>query len=130
MLSGVPAQRPEPASPLWRLIASCLGIASLWILEQGPVLAFADAATLRFMRRSAHLHSDDLEVLVVLDGERFESAWGPRRLGSLAQWEWQYTSPTQACYQESRWDPRGDGTVVRVARQASLLWRRSSLDRT
>ncbi|HZQ75508.1 MAG TPA: hypothetical protein VFB08_21560 [Burkholderiales bacterium] len=133
MLWALP--RPDPASSLWRLIASCLGIRSLWILgsdspedranllaPSGPMLAFADAATLRMLRRYSH----DAELVVVLDGERFETVWGPReRSGSLASWEWRYLSPTRACYRESEWDPRGDGSVARTVRQALLLWRRS-----
>jgi len=89
------------------------------------LLAFADAATLERLRRSTDLHNADVELLVVIDGDRFENAWGPRKLsGSLARWAWRQVSAELAYYDESRWaEPhREAGGVVRVRRTAVLVW--------
>ncbi len=58
---------------------------------------------------------------MVIDGDVFESAWGPRKLsGSLARWAWRQISPHEAYYDEARWAQAG--SVVRVRRKALLLW--------
>ena len=120
-----------------RVLASCLDIRSLWSIDHPPedsllvpapsqVLAFADLHTLHQLRRSTELHRDDLDFLVVTDGDVFENAWGRCRVsGSLARWAWRYASPEEAFYDESRWDPRGGnaGGVVRLRRKALLIWR-------
>jgi hypothetical protein len=119
-----------------RVLASCLEIRSVWSIDhradeprltraQHALLAFADAPTLERLRRCEHLHRSDVEFLVVIDGDLFESAWGPRRLsGSLARWAWRQISPHEAYYDESRWaQGEGDaGTVVRVRRKAFVVW--------
>ena len=95
------------------------------------LLAFADAATLARLRKSEHLHRADVELLVVVDGDLFESAWGPRKLsGSLARWAWRQISPHEAYYDESRWSQcDGDaGAVVRVRRRAIIVWQRQGAD--
>jgi hypothetical protein len=88
------------------------------------LLAFADAPTLERLRRASDLHNADVEFLVVIDGDRFENAWGPRKLsGSLARWAWRQVSPGLAYYDESRWaEPNRTGSVVRVRRTAVLVW--------
>ena len=94
--------------------------------EGRELLLFADRPTLEALRRSEHLHQDDMQVLVVIDGDRFENAWGPQMIsGSLARWAWRATGPDMAYYDESKWaDREGDGSaVVRVRRKAFLLWR-------
>lgn len=126
-----------------RVLASCLDIRSLWSIDHAPeetalslpprqVLAFADLHTLQQLRRSDELHRDDLEFLVVTDGDVFENAWGRCRVsGSLARWAWRYASPEEAFYDESRWDPRGGnaGGVVRLRRKALLIWRSADAPR-
>jgi hypothetical protein len=123
------------------VLVSCLDIRSVWSMDHCPdesrltparheLLAFADASTLQRLRRYEHLHRVDVEFLVVVDGDLFESAWGPRKLsGSLARWAWRQISPHEAYYDESRW-AQGDGdagTVVRVRRKAILVWERSAV---
>jgi hypothetical protein len=135
------AATPWAASPkveafVFRLLAGCLDIRSMWSIgydaergsaPAGPcmLLAFADQATLEHLRRSKHLHDAAFQLLVVTDGERFESAWGPAMLsGSLARWAWRETSASEAYYDESCWARgAGDGGVVRVRRKAHLVWR-------
>ena len=128
---------PEISAFAARLFACCLDIRSVWLIEcpdrgsspDSPcheLLVFADQRTLERLRKCDDLRRADVEVLVVTDGDRFENAWGPRRLsGSLGRWAWQQVSPDEAYYDESRWaDASGNaGRVVRIRRKASLLWR-------
>lgn len=116
-----------------RLLASCLDISALWSighptlqepnsLDHGDaLLAFADPATLAALRRADALHTAEVQLFVVLDGDCFESAWGTQRLsGSLARWAWRQSSEFEAYYEEARW---GDaGGVIRVRRKALRLW--------
>ena len=105
------------------LLARCLSIRSVWTLGPGEFLVFADPAALRSLRKCDELHRADVEVLVVVDGDSFENAWGGRKLsGSLARWAWRQVSPELAYFDESRWKEGDAGGVVRVRRKASLLW--------
>lgn len=87
-------------------------------------LAFADGRTLSTLRRNGHLHRADVALLVVIDGDRFENAWGSSLSGSLARWAWRQVSPQLAYYDESKWAEReaNPGAVVRVRRRAVLMW--------
>lgn len=119
-----------------RLLRHCLNIRAVWSVghdqlapdaphEARELLVFADRPTLDALRRSDHLHRDDLQVLVVIDGDHFENAWGPHTIsGSLARWAWRATGQDIAFYDESKWaDREGDvSAVVRVRRKAFLLW--------
>lgn len=93
----------------------------------GELLVFANETTLRLLRKCDYLHHSDMEVLVVVDGDRFESAWGNRALvGSLARWAWRQVGPDLAYYDVSSWadSGRNAGRVVRVRRRAELIWAR------
>jgi hypothetical protein len=118
-----------------RILANCLDIRSIWSLDHDPdkawtakgdqrLLAFADRETLERLRKCDHLHRSDVELMVVLDGDVFETAWGARKLsGSLARWAWRQASAHEAYYEESRWEQRGDPErIVRVRRKALLVW--------
>ena len=127
---------PDPSPDIKRFVSSvlvgCPEIVSVWSMDhacdersptaaQYELLAFADKATLQRLRRCENLHRAGVEFLVVIDGDIFESVWGPRRLsGSLARWAWRQISPHEAYYDESRWAPQG--SVVRVRRKALLVW--------
>ena len=127
---------PLPTADIKRFVSSvavgCPEISSVWAMDhagdqpaptavQYELLAFADKATLQRLRRSENLQRADVEFLVVIDGDVFESAWGPRKLsGSLARWAWRQISPHEAYYDEARWAQAG--SVVRVRRKALLLW--------
>jgi len=124
------------SSFLSRLLLHCLNVRSVWSVghdrlelqaphEGRELLVFADGHTLQKLRQNDHLHRADLQLLVVVDGDRFESAWGPQRVsGSLARWAWREIARDVAYYDESKWSEReGDGSaVVRVRRKAFLLW--------
>ena len=123
-----------------RVLLSCLDIRSVWSMDHHPdgptataarpeLLAFADLETLRHLRVCEDLHCTDVELLVVTDGDGFESAWGPCKLsGSLARLAWRQVSADEAYYDEARWaTPGGDaGAVVRVRRKAVLVWQAQS----
>jgi len=127
---------PLPTADIKRFVSSvvvgCPEISSVWSMDhagdepaptaaQYELLAFADKTTLQRLRRSENLQRADVEFLVVIDGDVFESAWGPRKLsGSLARWAWRQISPHEAYYDEARWAQAG--SVVRVRRKALLLW--------
>ena len=125
----------ELAPFLSDVLQRCIDMRAVWSIghseeDREPscreLLAFADRATLELLRKSDSLHRPDVELLVVLDGDRFENAWGRQRLsGSLARWAWRPVSPELAYYDESRWAGQAvnTGNVVRVRRKAFLLWR-------
>src|SRR5918912_1501478 len=89
------APPPEVADFLFRILANCLDITSVWSIGHHPeapyeaprtLLAFADKAKLQRLRTGEYLHEAHIEFLVVTDGDLFESAWGPGKLsGSLAR---------------------------------------------
>ena len=126
---------------LSRVLVSCMEIRAVWSsADAGSGLAsashqlivFADKATLLSLRRSDQLHRADVELLVVFDGDQFESAWGPQRLsGALSRWSWRQVSDELAYFDESKWShpERNAGTVVRVRRQHLLLPRCVFLER-
>jgi len=140
-LSVATARRAAPpAAFLHRLLRHCLDIRAIWSMGHGAgsaaedeiaqagtaLLVFADAATLERLRKFDDLHCDDVEILVVVDGDTFENAWGEQRLsGSLSRWAWREVSADHAFYDESRWAPGSSdpGAVVRVRREAHLIWR-------
>ena len=129
---------PERGSHfIQRLLASVEGIRSIWSIGHAPgassdeaaprrLLAFASAEVLERLRKCEDLHAEEVELLVVVDGDAFASAWGATMWsGSLARWAWQRTAPGEAHYDESLWAERGarGGNVVRVRRKAFLVWR-------
>ena len=121
-----------------RLLQSCLDLTQVWLVAQNrpgaapaprwELLAFANAETLSRLRKADALHTKDIDVMVVTDGDRFENAWGPRQLsGSLARWGWRQSAPGEAYFDEAKWlENDADGVVVRVRRKAVLLWSRAT----
>ena len=120
---------------LSRLLLCCLDIQEIWsvghdgLARERPakdpgLLVFADRPTLQTLRRNDALHRADMRVLVVYDGDQFESAWGPHRFsGSLARWAWRPVGHDVAYYDESIWGAvEAAGTVTRVRRKAFLIW--------
>ena len=130
---------PQPL-PLVALITEhCTGIRSVWrtgydartglrdsSLPYGlELVAFADDATLRYLRDAQSLRRRDARLLVVTDGNRFESAWGDTPgAGSMLQWNWRQANEHEAYYFETRWHgPLADRAVERIRRKASCVWR-------
>jgi hypothetical protein len=111
------------------LVACCPGIRSIWMVEtdrEGHVelVVFANGRTLEHLRKAEYLYRDDVDVLVVTEGDRFESAWGKRRrTGTLLNWDRRHTGPGEAYYDMARWAGQDqDGLVERVRCKALLLW--------
>lgn len=129
-----------PPPHLTALVSSltcvCLDLRSVWSIDHEPhdgwgsrsgswrLLAFGDPGALRRLRSSDDLKTPGIELLVVVDGDRYATAWGSSAAsGSLARAAWRLTSPEEAYYDESRWVFGGaDGTVVRTRRKAMLVW--------
>jgi hypothetical protein len=123
--------QPDLPAFLSRLLVGCLDIRSVWILGRATArdasgahqfLVFADPAGLQRLRACDDLRELGVEMLVVVDGDAFESAWGSAS-GSLGRWAWRQVSPEIAYYDESSWaeqDSRGE--VVRMRRKATLMW--------
>jgi hypothetical protein len=119
-----------------RVIATCLEIRSVWLVDLAPdesegeprhyqLLAFADAPTLQRLRKLEDLHRSDVHFLVLTDGDAFETAWGPTTLsGSLGRWAWREAAPGEAYYSRSSWTRLSAdvGQVSRVRRKALLAW--------
>ena len=119
-----------------RMLAECLDIRAVWSLDHAPgepwsdvaqcrLLAFASPAVLKRLQACEHLHDGEIELLVVVNGDEFASAWGPARSnGSLARWAWRQTNGHEAFYDEPCWAERdgADGAVARVRRKAFLVW--------
>jgi len=124
---------------LSRVLVSCLEIRAVWSsADAGSCLAsashqlivFADKPTLLSLRKSGELHRADVELLVVFDGDQFENAWGQQRLsGSLSRWSWRQVSDELAYFDQSKWShpERDAGAVIRVRRQAVLIWAAAAL---
>ena len=121
-----------------QLIYRCPAIRSIWTIGERAngglvdsphqldwdLIAFADIATLHYLRRAADLHRADVLLRVVTDGDRFEIAWGdPERCGSLFGWGWRRTTEIEAYYSEARWArPAEAGNVERTRRRAACVW--------
>lgn len=124
------------AAMVSRVVATCLEIRSVWLVDLSPddsdaeprqyqLMAFADAATLLRLRKLEDLHRSDVHFLVITDGDAFDTAWGPTKLsGSLGRWAWRDGEPGEAFYSRSSWTKlSGDvGQVSRVRRKALLAW--------
>lgn len=123
------------------LLASFLDIRAVWRIGLDPdsaeaaparltLLVFADAPTLQRLHKYKEPRLAGMELLVVTDGDVFESAWGSRRLsGSLARCAWRQHTVSEAFYDESRWAPdAAAGAVMRVRKKAVLVWRSREAD--
>jgi hypothetical protein len=132
-----PTAADQSSGLLSRILACCLDLQSVWSLGHDcaaqkagrghDLLLFADGPTLHALRKSNPLHRADVQVLVVIDGERFENVWGTHRLsGSIARWAWRPAASDVAYYDESRWVELAgaERTVTRVRRKAFLVWPR------
>jgi hypothetical protein len=125
---------------LGQILARCAFLRSLWMIgaradgapQQAPfrwdLLGFGDARTLQQLRHATELHRPDVQFRVVLDGDRFQVAWGLKQdYGSLFEWAWQPVSAAEAYYDEAVWAaPVEDRIVERIRRKAVRLWERSA----
>ena len=89
------------------------------------LLAFGDRAALDRLRGASDLRRADVLLRVVVDGNRFEAAWGGAGAGgSLLQREWREASERDAYYSEAFFAWGRGHRIARIRRKAVCLWRR------
>ena len=127
-----------------QLVYRCPAMRSVWTIGERAdgdaadsprpfawdLVAFADSATLHYLRRAADLHRADVLLRVVTDGDRFEIAWGDvERSGSLFGWDWCRATEVDAFYSEARWAlPVEAGNVERTRHRAACVWQSGRSD--
>jgi hypothetical protein len=91
-------------------------------------LVFGTAHTLRKLRSESAFDRADTDLLIVYDGDRFESPWpkGPMlKQGSLTSWKWTQTGDDTATYLATK-PPLADGEMpCRKIAPATRAWRRA-----
>lgn len=75
------------------------------------LLAFADEGALDAIRANSAVHRSNLHLSIVIDGDRFESAWGAPRTGRLSSIRWRVEDLHSATYVK---DGAARATAVRV----------------
>lgn len=66
--------------------------------EQWDLLAFADDKVLAAVRGDPASRRDDVRLSVVVDGDRFEAAWGDGKSGRLSDMGWRVEDLHNASY--------------------------------
>ncbi len=99
-------------------------IQQVWVLaapetgcdrEPWELLVFADGGVLEAIRADRRAHRDDVDLRIVVDGDRIESAWGEPRPGSLARLNWRLDGPQSATYDDrAASSEAGRSSAVRV----------------
>jgi hypothetical protein len=83
---------------------ACPGIDQVWLLDhrsdppQWDLLAFADRRSLETLRERSLGRRPDVQLLVVVDGERFEPAWGDHAAGRLDDIDWRIEDAETATF--------------------------------
>ncbi|NHZ66034.1 nucleotidyltransferase domain-containing protein [Massilia genomosp. 1] len=96
-----------------RLTSTIAGVNAIWLFgsrangtsridSDWDLLVFGDGEVCGQVRAASALHRDDVDCLIVFDGDSFESAWGRMKSGSLSSWEWKTTSAGQAEYRQTK----------------------------
>jgi hypothetical protein len=108
--SSKPAQLPEDIGMYVDMLRKrCPSIDEVWLVgprangseqrnEDWDLLAFGDGPALRDLRSDDALHRDNVNLIIVTDGDRYERVWGDRSSGSLSTLEWQRRDPQSATY--------------------------------
>ena len=90
-------------------------------------LIFANERLINSLRQKPELNRNDVDLLVVYDGDRFKSPWrdGTRvKSGSLSEWDWKVVGEDDATYRATKWRSDSDFDVnVRVGR-GRRVWKR------
>lgn len=97
------------------------GVEQVWVLRtpgapnsnsKWELLLFADERRLAAIRADSAARRDDVDLLVVIDGDRFESVWDERR-GRLSGLDWRLDGPQAAEYRRAADEPgTGDERAV------------------
>lgn len=73
-------------------------------------IAFGSEETISYLRHRQELHRDDVDLLVVYNGNHFRKPWGDQeKAGSLADWRWRLVAEGQAQYEGVKWRDAEDG---------------------
>ena len=99
LITSRPVQLPEGIGMyIDALRKQYSAIGDVWLLEpeQGgtetracwDLLVFADGGVLDAVRADSASHRGDVTLLVVVDGDRFETAWGKSVSGRLSDMGW------------------------------------------
>lgn len=74
------------------------------------LVVFADPGTLKTLRDSPDRHRSDVVMMVVVDGERYATAWGDKIEGRLGEMGWRLVDPQRATYRvPPDGEPAGEG---------------------
>lgn len=66
-------------------------------------LVFGSRETLKALSDETRFHKDNIDLLVVYDGNDFEKPWGEKKKsGSLTCWEWKKLSFSKAQYKSKK----------------------------
>ncbi len=136
----------EIAAWIEALVAASPSIREVWLFgsransaatttSDWDFLIFSDELTAGEIAGLIRLYRDDVDLLVVTDGDSFESAWGsPVKTGSLSSWHWTRQGTQTATYRSAKWFPAEDtadlplevarnlGTVRTSTLQAIRVW--------
>lgn len=109
---------------------ACPAIEEVWLV--GPrvnepehrgsdweLVAFADRRVLDAVRADRSWQRPDVSLLVVVDGDRYEKAWGGSESGSLSRLDWRLEDPHTATYVDGG-AARRDGTDAARRRSSAV----------
>jgi len=70
-------------------------------------LAFGDDSSLNSLKNMVEYKRENIDFLVVFDGDNFVESWGGEtpKLGSLTKWKWNRTSDYSAEYEQIKFIP-------------------------
>ena len=99
LITSKPVQLPEDVGMyVDALRTKFTGIGDVWLLNpdsggtetrgRWDLLTFADRKVLEALRSDESLQRDDVRMLVAVDGDRFEAAWGEAESGRLSDLSW------------------------------------------
>lgn len=72
-------------------------------------LVFGDDSSLNKLKRMIEYKRENIDFLVVFDGDNFIAPWGiPKKSGSLTKWEWNRISDYSAQYKHINFIPDSD----------------------
>jgi hypothetical protein len=92
---------------------------------------FADDAYFEALKKSDPPVDLVVDVLVVIDGLKFQNPWNEKKAGDLAGWRWRECEPGAAQYEGTAWvsdadseegDPEGLGELVHRIENAYRVW--------
>ena len=90
-------------------------------------LVFANERLINSLRQKPELYREDVDLLVVYDGDRFKSPWrdGARvKSGSLSEWDWKVVGEGEATYRATRWRSDGDFNMNLREARGRRVWKR------